>query len=74
MIFKLDKITREITLVSHDEARRALQSYGFRETTINDYLGGVRVISTTVLYFSRDKSRLNDVLEESGLAVTEARS
>jgi hypothetical protein len=60
MIYRLDAATGEIREVTAEEARRALQSYGWTAWSVNDFFRSAKVLCTSFFYFSRFRNRLEE--------------
>jgi hypothetical protein len=64
MIFRLNPMTGEIDEVTGDQAQRALKSYGWTDWSINNLFRSATVLCTRFFYFSRFRSRLEEMASE----------
>lgn len=69
MIYKLDNLTGVITTVSSEEARRALEAYGWTKWSIDDFFRSAKVLCDMRHDYCRFRDRLEELKREKSEAV-----
>lgn len=64
MIFRMDQGSGEITEITSEEARRALETYKWSKRIVGEFFMSAKVLFTPNAYFCRFKGRLEELRSE----------